>query len=105
LGHGATRGGPQGPRPPLLAVDREDLPRARVLPQRPAGARARRHGRLVPRSPRLVAAAARPGQVGMTRTRWLVTGAGGMLGHDLVDVLRVDGEVELTAVTRTQLDV
>jgi dTDP-4-dehydrorhamnose reductase len=37
--------------------------------------------------------------------RWLVTGAGGMLGHDLVDVMRADGDVELTAVTRTQLDV
>ena len=36
--------------------------------------------------------------------RWLVTGAGGMLGRDLVDLLsRSDDEV--TAVTRAELDV
>jgi dTDP-4-dehydrorhamnose reductase len=35
----------------------------------------------------------------------LVTGAGGMLGHDLVDVLSNDSGVKLTAATRTQLDV
>lgn len=38
-------------------------------------------------------------------TRWLVTGAAGMLGHDLVELLAADGTVELTALTRTQLDV
>ncbi len=36
--------------------------------------------------------------------RWLVTGAGGMLGRDLVDVLAARG-AELTAVTRSDLDV
>ncbi len=37
-------------------------------------------------------------------TRWLVTGAGGMLGRDMVDVL-VAGGAEVTAVTRADLDV
>jgi dTDP-4-dehydrorhamnose reductase len=36
--------------------------------------------------------------------RWLVTGAGGMLGRDLVDVLGQAG-AEVTAVTRAQLDI
>jgi dTDP-4-dehydrorhamnose reductase len=36
-------------------------------------------------------------------TRWLVTGAGGMLGHDLVEALAHHGEV--TAATRGQLDI
>jgi dTDP-4-dehydrorhamnose reductase len=36
--------------------------------------------------------------------RWLVTGASGMLGRDLVDVLGAAGE-EVTAVTRSDLDV
>ena len=36
--------------------------------------------------------------------RWLVTGAGGMLGHDVVDVLTAGG-AEVTAVTRADLDV
>jgi dTDP-4-dehydrorhamnose reductase len=37
-------------------------------------------------------------------TRWLVTGAGGMLGHDLVDVLAARG-CAVTALTRADLDV
>ena len=37
-------------------------------------------------------------------TRWLVTGAGGMLGQDVVDVLTAGG-AEVTAVTRADLDV
>jgi dTDP-4-dehydrorhamnose reductase len=37
--------------------------------------------------------------------RWLVTGAAGMLGSDLAALLRADPEVELTAVTRAELDV
>jgi dTDP-4-dehydrorhamnose reductase len=37
-------------------------------------------------------------------TRWLVTGAGGMLGRDVVDVL-TGGGAEVTAVTRADLDV
>jgi dTDP-4-dehydrorhamnose reductase len=36
--------------------------------------------------------------------RWLVTGAGGMLGRDVVDVL-TGGGAEVTAVTRADLDV
>ena len=36
--------------------------------------------------------------------RWLVTGAGGMLGRDLVEVLSSTG-AEVTAVTRSELDV
>jgi dTDP-4-dehydrorhamnose reductase len=36
--------------------------------------------------------------------RWLVTGAGGMLGRDLVHVLSGAGE-EVTAVTRAELDI
>ena len=36
--------------------------------------------------------------------RWLVTGAGGMLGRDLVTVLSAAG-AEVTAVTRSQLDI
>jgi dTDP-4-dehydrorhamnose reductase len=37
-------------------------------------------------------------------TRWLVTGAGGMLGQDLVAVLRRDG-AEVTALGRRDLDI
>ncbi len=37
--------------------------------------------------------------------RWLVTGAGGMLGHDLVEVLTEAGEPGVTAATRAALDV
>ncbi|MFF5218745.1 dTDP-4-dehydrorhamnose reductase [Micromonospora sp. NPDC000442] len=37
--------------------------------------------------------------------RFLVTGAGGMLGRDLVDVLAARPEHRLTAVTRTELDI
>ena len=36
--------------------------------------------------------------------KWLVTGANGMLGSDLVDLLKAAGE-EVTAATRTSLDV
>jgi dTDP-4-dehydrorhamnose reductase len=38
-------------------------------------------------------------------TRWLVTGAGGMLGRDLVEVLSARPDVSLTAVDRAALDV
>ncbi|MFL6111290.1 MAG: dTDP-4-dehydrorhamnose reductase [Catenulispora sp.] len=37
--------------------------------------------------------------------RWLVTGAGGMLGADLVALLRADPAVQVTALTRSELDV
>src|SRR3954447_15334258 len=38
--------------------------------------------------------------------RILVTGAGGMLGHDVVDVLTASRDtIELTAVTRAELDI
>jgi dTDP-4-dehydrorhamnose reductase len=35
---------------------------------------------------------------------WLVTGAGGMLGRDLVTVLAADGDRRVTAATRAELD-
>lgn len=38
-------------------------------------------------------------------TRWLVTGAGGMLGRDLVTALAAAGQTQVTAVDRRQLDV
>jgi dTDP-4-dehydrorhamnose reductase len=38
-------------------------------------------------------------------TRWLVTGAGGMLGRDLVEVLSARADVSLTAMDRAALDV
>jgi dTDP-4-dehydrorhamnose reductase len=37
--------------------------------------------------------------------RWLVTGAGGMLGRDLCDVLGRAGEADVVAATRADLDV
>jgi dTDP-4-dehydrorhamnose reductase len=41
----------------------------------------------------------------MTTTRWLVTGAGGMLGRDLVEVLSARPDLSLTALDRAALDV
>ena len=38
-------------------------------------------------------------------TRWLVTGAGGMLGRDLVAVLSSAGQTEVTALRRADLDI
>lgn len=38
------------------------------------------------------------------KSRYLVTGAGGMLGRDLVTVLGAEGERQVTAATRTDLD-
>jgi dTDP-4-dehydrorhamnose reductase len=38
-------------------------------------------------------------------TRWLVTGAGGTLGHDLAAVLDTDPAAKVTALTRDDLDV
>ncbi|MGH8866900.1 MAG: dTDP-4-dehydrorhamnose reductase [Actinomycetes bacterium] len=38
-------------------------------------------------------------------TRWLVTGAGGMLGRDLMAVLEEDPSAKVTAATRAELDV
>jgi len=37
--------------------------------------------------------------------RWLVTGAGGMLGHDLLETLAADPSESVTAATRADLDV
>jgi dTDP-4-dehydrorhamnose reductase len=37
--------------------------------------------------------------------RWLITGAGGMLGHDVLAVLTSRGEPNLTAATRADLDI
>ncbi|MEE6259930.1 dTDP-4-dehydrorhamnose reductase [Plantactinospora sonchi] len=41
----------------------------------------------------------------MTGARWLVTGAGGLLGRDLVTVLAGRADAEVTAATRAELDV
>lgn len=38
-------------------------------------------------------------------TRWLITGAGGMLGRDLVEVLASAAGITLTAATRADLDI
>ncbi len=38
-------------------------------------------------------------------TSWLVTGAGGMLGHDLMSVLRDADDIKLTALARSDLDI
>jgi dTDP-4-dehydrorhamnose reductase len=38
-------------------------------------------------------------------TRWLITGAGGMLGRDLAEVLSVRGTGTVTALTRQELDI
>ncbi len=38
-------------------------------------------------------------------SRWLVTGAGGMLGRDLVEAIARVGRIELTARTRAALDI
>ncbi|MFH8972636.1 dTDP-4-dehydrorhamnose reductase [Streptomyces sp. NPDC017890] len=38
-------------------------------------------------------------------TRWLITGAGGMLGRDLTEVLTQDGTRSVTAPTRGELDI
>ncbi|GIH09629.1 NAD(P)-dependent oxidoreductase [Rhizocola hellebori] len=38
-------------------------------------------------------------------TRWLITGAGGMLGHDLAELLRADATQEITALNRAGLDI
>ncbi|WP_198170625.1 dTDP-4-dehydrorhamnose reductase [Actinoplanes awajinensis] len=37
--------------------------------------------------------------------RWLITGAGGMLGQDLQTVLRASGESDVVAATRADLDI
>ncbi|MGP3924102.1 dTDP-4-dehydrorhamnose reductase [Streptomyces sp. 8N616] len=39
------------------------------------------------------------------RVRWLVTGAGGMLGRDLVAVLSADPRARVTALRRAELDI
>ncbi|MEV4948607.1 dTDP-4-dehydrorhamnose reductase [Streptomyces sp. NPDC053755] len=38
-------------------------------------------------------------------TRWLITGAAGMLGRDLTEVLRESGAESVTALTRHELDI
>ncbi|MFF7181462.1 dTDP-4-dehydrorhamnose reductase [Streptomyces sp. NPDC008121] len=38
-------------------------------------------------------------------TRWLITGAAGMLGRDLTEVLRESGAATVTALTRRELDI
>jgi dTDP-4-dehydrorhamnose reductase len=41
----------------------------------------------------------------MSGVRWLVTGAGGLLGRDLVEVLSARDDVDLTALDRSALDI
>ena len=84
LGPGRPGHRPQGPRPPLLAGHQQDQRRAGVRPAASPRAGPGRDGRLVPGQPRLVGAA--EGGAGRM-TRVLVTGAGGMLGRDLLAVL------------------
>src|SRR4029079_8901660 len=88
-------------RPALLAEHREDPGRARLLARRHVRRGHRGHRHLVPRKPRLVGAAQGTGSA-RVMTRWLVTGAGGMLGHELLRVLA--GE-SVTALERTELDI
>jgi dTDP-4-dehydrorhamnose reductase len=38
-------------------------------------------------------------------SRWLITGAGGMLGQDVLAVLKSRGEANVTAATRVELDI
>ncbi len=49
-------------------------------------------------------AAGRPRAAAVAQTRWLVTGAGGMLGHDVVGALLAGGR-RVTALSRAYLDV
>ncbi len=64
LGQRPVRDRPQGARPPVLAVHRQDQPGTRVRPGGRAGRRAGRHGRLVPGEPGLVGAAQGTGRPG-----------------------------------------
>ena len=65
-----------------------------------------RHGRVVPRQPLVVGAAARQRQVaGLTPVRVLVTGAGGQLGRDLRRSASTSAGHDVIACDRAQLDV
>ena len=89
LGDGHAGGGPQGPRPPLLRRHRQDRRRARLLPAGAVRAGPRRHRRLVPLE-RGVVAPPQGAHGGGPMTRWLVVGAAGQLGHDLMSQLGDD---------------
>ena len=70
-------------------------------PSVPFDRRAGRDRRLVPRQPGLVGAAEGTGRPRVSATvRWLVTGAGGMLGQDLVAALRGRSDASVTAADR-----
>lgn len=110
LGAGRTRGRPARARSPLQRGHHQDQHRARLcaagLLRRGSG----RDGAVVCRARGLVAAAASTRGTDCLTTgarimsRWLVTGAGGMLGHDLCLAVRAAG-YELSAATRAQFDI
>lgn len=53
----------------------------------------------------VIVAVAEPAASVAGMTRWLVTGAGGQLGHDVVDLLRGRDGDETTALARDELDI
>src|SRR5215472_931483 len=124
-GHDLLGRGPEGPRPPLLARRHpaawHGLLAGPAVRGGPAGHRA-----LVCGKPRLVGAAEGgapgggrhprrrgiPGSRGcpgwrraLAMTRWLVTGADGMLGQDLLALLRREGGQQAHGLAHADLDV
>ena len=92
------------------SLDDSRLQAARLRAWYLAGGRAVRHRALVPGEPALVAAAegglaqSRAGSRRADVTRWLVTGAGGMLGRDVIMTLRTRNQTVL-ALSREELDI
>ena len=105
LGHGGAGDRPQGPRPPLQPR-RLPAPLDGLRPARPVRRRPQGHHRLVRGEPPVVGAARPPGAAAAARvmSRWLVTGADGMLGRDLTDLLSAEGD-EVIGLNRAGLDV
>ena len=97
----AIRRGPQGSRPSLLGRHHEDHRGAGLCAGRVVQSGPRRNRAVVSRQSKLVGTAesscgAHP------MTRWLVTGAGGMLGQDVLAAL---ADRDVMACTRIDLDV
>src|SRR5581483_9677848 len=94
-------------RPALLA-GRQQAAGPRLRPAGRVRRRAGRHRALVRPAPGLVGAAQAAGRGDRGRagpvSRWLVTGAGGMLGRDLVSLLDGRG-TEVAALRHTDLDI